>query len=344
MTMHVGLTGGGNITGTHARALSRIPGAKLAAVFGSNAEKVSRICKEHGGKPYQDFDAFLSHRPMEMVVIGSPSGMHAAQGIEAARHGLHVLVEKPIDINSERADALIAKCKDARVKLGVIFQDRFQPDIRRLKQLISQGMLGKPLLVDARVKWFRPSEYYGGSRWRGTWALDGGGALMNQGIHTVDLLLWLLGDVRRVQARVATLLQKIETEDTGLALLDFANGAVGVLQATTAAYPGYRRRLEITGSEGTVILEQDRLIALDLRKPSGIALFTGEGDRNGSATSPVVSDLRGHQSAIEDFIRAIEEDGMPECDGPGGRRSVALVEAIYRASRSAQNHPHSAEG
>jgi len=344
MTMLVGLTGGGNISETHARALSRIPGAKLAAVFGSNAEKVSRICKEHGGKPYQDFQAFLSHRPMEMVVIGSPSGMHAAQGIEAARHGLHVLVEKPIDISGERADALIAKCKEARVKLGVIFQDRFQPDIRRLKQLISQGMLGKPLLADARVKWFRPSEYYGGSRWRGTWALDGGGALMNQGVHTVDLLLWLLGEVRSVQARVATLLHKIETEDTALALLNFANGAVGVLQATTAAYPGYRRRLEITGSEGTVVLEHDRLIAVDLRKPSGIDLSIGEGDRNSSPSSPVVSDTRGHQSAIEDFIRAIEEDGMPECDGTGGRRSVALVEAIYRASRSAQNHLHSAEG
>src|SRR5262249_35962989 len=161
---------------------------------------------------------------------------------------LHVLVEKPIDISSERADALISKCKEARVKLGVIFQDHFQPDIRRLKQLIGDGVLGKVLLADARVKWFRPPEYYSDSRWRGTWALDGGGALMNQGVHTVDLLLWLLGDVVCVQARTATLLQQIETEDTGLALLDFASGALGVLQATTAAYPGYPRRLEITGT------------------------------------------------------------------------------------------------
>src|SRR5215472_1479522 len=233
MTMLVGLTGGGNITGTHARALSRIPGAKLAAVFGSNAEKVSRICKEHGGKPYQDFQAFLSHRPMEMVVIGSPSGMHAAQGIEAARHGLHVLVEKPIDINSERADALIARCNDAGVKLGVIFQDRFHRDIRRLKQAISDGILGRPLLVDAQVKWFRPPEYYRHSRWRGTWALDGGGALMNQGVHTVDLLLWLLGEVKIIKARTATLLHQIETEDTALVLLEFSNGALGTLLATT---------------------------------------------------------------------------------------------------------------
>src|SRR5262249_12356193 len=158
------------------------------------------LCEEHGGTPYQDFEAFLSHRAMEMVVIGSPSGLHAAQGIEAARRGLHVLVEKPIDISSERVDALIGECKRQRVKLGVIFQDRFQPDIRRLKRLVSDNLLGRPLLADARVKWFRPPEYYAGSRWRGTWALDGGGALMNQGIHTVDLLLWLLGDVLHVQA------------------------------------------------------------------------------------------------------------------------------------------------
>jgi UDP-N-acetyl-2-amino-2-deoxyglucuronate dehydrogenase len=230
------------------------------------------------------------------------------------------------------------------VKLGVIFQDRLQTDIRRLKQLIADGVVGRPLLVDARVKWFRPPEYYRGSRWRGTWALDGGGALMNQGVHTVDLLLWLLGDVRRVQARVATLLHNIETEDTALALLDFANGAVGVLQATTAAYPGYLRRLEITGSEGTVVLDQDRLIAIDVRKRPEIAVSTSEGSGNATASSPVISDFRGHQSAIEDFIRAVEEDGTPECDGAGGRRSVALVEAIYRASSSAQNHLHSAQG
>ena len=338
--MNIGLIGGGNISRAHARAASAIAGAKITAVFGSNAEKVSRLSREHGGTPYQDFQQFLSHRPMEMVLIGSPSGLHATQGIEAARHRLHVLVEKPIDITSERADALIAQCEQAQVKLGVIFQDRFQPDIRRLKQLIGDGVLGRPLLADARVKWFRPPEYYSGSRWRGTWALDGGGALINQGVHTADLLLWLLGDVVHVQARTATLLQEIETEDTAIALLDFANGALGVLQATTAAFPGYRRRVEITGSEGTVVLEQDRIIAADLKKGTEQWVTSEEGDQNASASSPVISDSRGHQSAIEDFIHAVDNDGTPACDGREGRRSVALVEAIYRASRSSPGlHP-----
>ncbi len=331
--MRVGLIGGGNISATHARAARAIPGVEVAAVYGSNAEKVGRLSREHGAVPYSDLEAFLAHRPMEMVIIGSPSGLHAAQGIRAARRGLHVLVEKPIDISAERAEALTLECERAGVKLGVIFQDRFKPDIRRLKRLIAEGRLGRILLAEARVKWYRPREYYADSRWRGTWALDGGGALMNQGVHTVDLLLWLLGDVVSVQARTAAMLHDIETEDTAIAMLEFASGAMGTLLATTAAYPGAPRRVEITGSEGTAILEHDRLLAIDLRGAQEQIAGEEMGDRNPSANSPAVTDVRGHQSAIEDFIRAVKENGPPACDGREGRRSVALIEAIYKASR-----------
>lgn len=332
MTVHVGLIGGGNISGTHARAASAIPDVKIGAVYGTNDEKVARLCQEFGGHAYQDFHGFLAHHPMQMVIIGSPSGLHAEQGVAAARRGLHVLVEKPIDISAQRADALIAECEKAKVKLGVIFQDRFKPDIRRLKQLINDGELGRILLVDARVKWYRLPEYYSASRWRGTWALDGGGALMNQGAHTVDLLLWLLGDVESLRARTATLLHRIETEDTALALLEFVNGAMGVLEVTTAAYPGYPRRIELTGAEGSIVLEHDRIVVADLKgKPQDI-ISSGPGDHNLSASSPTVTDFRGHQSAIEDFIRAIHEDCTPACDGREGRRSVALIESIYRAA------------
>jgi UDP-N-acetyl-2-amino-2-deoxyglucuronate dehydrogenase len=332
MKIRVGLIGGGNISDTHARAVKGIPGAEVVAHYGTNAEKVNHLSCEHGGVAYRDLESFLAHRPMEMVILGSPSGAHAQQGIAAARQGLHVLTEKPIDISTERADALIAECEKAGVKLGVTFQDRFKPDIRRLKQLIGDGLIGKPLLVDARVKWYRPPAYYSDSHWRGTKAFDGGGALINQGVHTVDLLLWLLGDVVNVKARIATMLHKIEVEDTALALLEFANGALGLLQATTAAYPGYPRRVEITGTEGTIILEQDRIIAINLRNPYEGPIGTVETDQNPSSTSPVVSDVRGHQSAIEDFIHAIEHNTQPICDGREGRRSVALVEAIYRAA------------
>jgi len=279
---------------------------------------------------------------MDMVIIGSPSGLHAKQGMLVAQQGLHVLVEKPIAVSSEQSAALVAACEEANVKLGVIFQDRFKPEIRRLRNLIREGTLGRILLADARMKWYRPPDYYSQSRWRGTWRLDGGGALINQGSHTVDLLLWLLGDVARVQARTATLLHSIETEDTALALLEFTGGALATLLATTAAYPGYSRRIEITGTEGTVILENDVIVAADLRAPSA-TLSNETPNRNPSPSSPVISDARGHQSAIEDFIRAVEQNALPECNGKEAQRSLALIEEIYRASANtvagAFSHP-----
>ncbi len=334
MAIHIGLIGGGNITSTHARVARAIPGVEITAIYGTNANKVTALCRDYGGKPYQDFDAFLAHRPMDLVAIGSPSGLHATHGIAAAQRGLHVLTEKPIEISTKRADALIEAAERCGVKLGVMFQDRVKPGIRQLRDWISTGAIGKPLLVDARVKWYRPPEYYGQSRWRGTLALDGGGALINQAVHTVDLLLWLLGDVVRVQSRVATALHTIEAEDIALAILEFSSGTFGVLQATTAAYPGYPRRLEITGSEGTVILEQDRILAAHLRNvPAGLSDVIAP-DENQSALSAVVNDFRGHQALFEDFLRAIEQNTSPICDGRDGRRSIALVEAIYRAAQN----------
>jgi UDP-N-acetyl-2-amino-2-deoxyglucuronate dehydrogenase len=334
MTIHIGLIGGGNISETHARAARAIPGVEISAIQGTNAEKIARLCREHGGTAYQDLEAFLKHRPMDLVIIGSPSGLHAEQGIAAARRGLHVLTEKPIEINTAKADALIEAAREAGVQLGVIFQDRMKPHIRQLKTWLEQGLLGRVLFVDARVKWYRPPEYYANSHWRGTIALDGGGALINQGVHTVDLLLWLLGDVVHVQARTATLLHKIEAEDTAVATLEFASGALGIFHATTAAYPGYPRRVEISGTEGTVILEHDRIIAADLRNAPANAGESYPPDENKSSSSAAVSDIRGHQAVLEDFLAAIQNKRACASDGVEGRRSIALVESIYQAAKT----------
>jgi UDP-N-acetyl-2-amino-2-deoxyglucuronate dehydrogenase len=330
----IGILGAGNISDTHARAASAIPGTSIVAVHGGNAMRAERLAATYGAMAYADLGEFLSHRPMDVVAIGSPSGLHAEQGIAACKGGLHVLVEKPIDVTLPRADALIEAADVAGVMLGVFFQDHVQPDLLRLHDAVQAGRLGRPLLVSARVKWFRPPEYYGQSRWRGTWALDGGGALMNQGIHTVDLLLWLLGPVRRVSARAITALHAIEVEDTVVALLEFENGAVGTLEATTAAYPGYRRRVELTGTEGTVVVEHDRLIAADLRQPADDLITGAAVDQNASASSPIVSDARGHQRLFEDFFDAIAHQHEPRCSGRYARQSVALVGAIYQAART----------
>jgi UDP-N-acetyl-2-amino-2-deoxyglucuronate dehydrogenase len=332
MAIHIGLVGGGNISETHARAAIAIPDVKIAAIYGSNREKVLRLSRQYGGTPYSDFTGFLDHRPMDLVALGSPSGLHAAHGVAAARHGLHVLTEKPLEISTVSADHLISAAQQHKVKLGVMFQDRFKPEIRRLKHWIERGVLGRPLLADARVKWYRPPEYYSQSKWRGTLVLDGGAALINQAIHTVDLVLWLMGDVARVQSCATTRFHAIEGEDLATAILEFKSGAIGTLQASTAIYPGYARRLEISGSEGTVILEHDRIVATDLRDaPEDVQPGIPTADSE-NVSSPVVSDFSGHQAIFEDFIQAIRLNGTPACDGQEGRRSVALVEEIYQAA------------
>ena len=334
MSLHVGILGGGNISQTHVRAALEIDGVTIAAVCGQNAEKTRRLGDAARAVAYQDLDAFFSHRPMDAVLIGSPSGLHAEHGIAAARHGLHVLVEKPIDITTERADALIAACESHHVKLGVFYQDRTASDILKLKRLVDAGELGKPILVSASVRWYRPPEYYRNSRWRGTRALDGGGALMNQGIHTVDLLLWLFGEVSSVWGRSMTALHNIEVEDTVVASLEFACGGFGTLEAATSAYPGFPRRIEMTWSQGTIVVEDDRIRSANLLTPiEGLCGGQPKPDDE-RATSPVVSGTRGHRAIIEDFIRAIGSDEAPLCDGRDARRSVQLVNAIYESSRT----------
>ena len=330
--MHIGILGAGNISDTHARAAAAIPGMAVAAVFGGNPEKTAALAARHRAQPYRDLESFLAHRPMDVVAIGSPSGLHAQQALAALRSGLHVIVEKPLDIRTDRIDELIAAADAARLTVAVFFQDRLKPALVDLKAALRDGRLGSPILASGRVKWYRPPEYYSQSRWRGTWALDGGGALMNQGIHTVDLLLWLLGPVARVRAATSTRLHGIEVEDTAAAILEFENGALGVIEAATSIYPGYARRVEVTGTEGTMVIEDDRVVRTDLRTLSGnsaAAPATTE-----SAASPVVSDASAHQRIIEDFIRAVETGTPLACDAREGRKSVAVVQAVYEAART----------
>lgn len=330
--MRVGILGGGNISDTHARAARAIPGVEIAAVYGTNREKAQRLVDLYGGVRYDDLDRFLDHRPLDIVAIGSPSGLHAEQALAAIRRGLHVLSEKPLDVTTERIDKVIEAAERAAIKVGVFFQDRLKPDIAQVKSLIASGALGNPIFASGRVRWYRPPDYYTASKWRGTWKLDGGGALMNQAIHTVDLVQWLFGPVSRVSATVATRLHDIEVEDTAAAVLDFTSGAIGVIEATTSLFPGYPRRLEVTGSEGTVIVEGDTIVQRDLRgstEPGG----GGPAVRLENVASPVVSDASAHQRVLEDFIAAIRDDRTPATDGREGRRSVELIETIYAAAR-----------
>jgi predicted dehydrogenase len=307
-SVRIGILGAGGISETHTRAARAIPGAQVVAVCGANSDKTAALARSAGAAAYDDLDAFLAH-PMDVVAIGSPSGLHAEQAAAAVRRGLHVLVEKPLDISTARIDALIDAADRAGVKVGVFFQDRLTPDLVEMKAKIDAGVLGTPVFASGRVKWYRPPEYYGDSRWRGTWRLDGGGVLMNQAIHTIDTLLWLFGPAARVSGRVATRFHQIEVEDTAAAMIEFANGAFGMLEASTAAFPGLPRRIEVTGARGTLVHEQE-------------------------ARPAVVADASGHRRVFEDFFAAIATGGTPACDAREGRRSVALIEAIYESART----------
>ena len=329
--MHIGLVGAGNISDTHLRAAQSLPGVRVSAVYSPTIEKARRLAEPAGATAYDTLDGFLGHSPLDIVAIGSPSGMHAEQAIAAAERGLHVLVEKPLDISTARIDAVIAAADRRNVRIGVFFQDRLKPDIARVKQMIDDGRLGAPVMASGRVKWHRSAEYYAGSRWRGTRALDGGGALMNQGIHTVDLLQWLFGPVVSVSAAVATRVHSIEVEDTAAAVLSFRNGAIGVLESATSVFPGYARRLELTGSEGTLIVEQDALVAADLRSGREVAFPQSAGP---SGSTAAVADATPHARIIADFIEALGSGRAPACDAREGRKSVAIVEAIYHSART----------
>ena len=334
MTFRVGLIGSGNISETHARAAIDARHVEVVAHWGRNTQTTQRLARQYGGRAFGTLDELLAHRPLDAVLIGTPSGTHADFGIAAARQGLHVLVEKPLDVTTARIDPLLAEATRANVTLGVFFQDRTAPDLAWLKHVIDGGDLGVPQLASASVRWYRSPEYYSGSQWRGTRALDGGGALMNQGIHTVDLLLWFFGPVARVSAITKTALHRIEVEDTVVATLEFANGALGTLEVTTAAYPGLPRRIELTGSQGTVVVEGDRVLTSALQHPPALDPPQHAGTTNASASSPVVSDATAHQRVLEDFVSAVHGRRPPRCDGAEGRRSVALIESIYQSAET----------
>ena len=306
--MRLGIIGAGGISDTHVRAAREIAGVEVVAVHGHNPQKTAALAASAGAAAYDGFDAFLAH-PMDVVAIGSPSGLHAQQAIACVRRGMHVLVEKPLDVTTAKIDALLEEAARANVRVGVIFQERLLPEVVDLKAKIDGGALGRPLLISGFVKWYRPPEYYSGSRWRGRPELDGGGVLMNQGIHTIDLLLHLFGPVARVTGRMATRLHDIEVEDTAAALLEFESGALGVVQASTAAWPGFPRRIEVTGTKGSVVHE-------DPPRPAAVA------------------DATPHRRVFEDFIGAVQHGRTPACDGREGRASVAVIEAIYRSATS----------
>jgi predicted dehydrogenase len=261
--------------------------------------------------------------------------------VAAARAGKHVVVEKPLEITLPRCDAIIDACDKAGVRLCTIFPSRFSAANRTLKAAIETGRFGKLTLGDTYVKWWRTQEYYDSGGWRGTWALDGGGALMNQAIHNVDLLQWLMGDVASVFAHTATLAHtRIEVEDTAVAVVRFKNGALGVIEAATSAFPGLLKRTEIHGDQGSARVEQDDILLwefrdkLDLDAEIHAKMAAAGGGSKAGASDPRDISHEGHRKQLSDFLQAIDESRAPFVDGRDGRKSVEIIRAIYDSAKT----------
>lgn len=339
-----GIIGCGMIAEFHTRAIQEITGARVVAAFSRSEANGAKIAKMAGGdcRVFDDLDAMLALPEIDVVCVCTPSGAHLEPSVKAARAGKHVVVEKPLEITLERCDAIIRACDEAGVRLCTIFPSRFSSANIALKSAIDAGRFGRLTLGDTYVKWWRTQEYYDSGGWRGTWALDGGGALMNQAIHNVDLLQWLMGDVDVIHAQTATLAhERIEVEDTAVATLRFKNGALGVIEAATSAFPGLLKRTEIHGDRGSARVEQDdiTLWEFQLKVPSDQDIFASMSAHSGfkaGASDPRGITHQGHRDQLADFLQSIDENRAPLVDGREGRKSVEIIRAIYRSARSGQ--------
>jgi len=334
-----GIIGCGMIAKFHAKAIAEMKGSRLVACYSRDPAKGAEFAKISGCKAYSDLSAMLADPDLDIVTICTPSGAHLEPGIAAARAGKHVLVEKPLEVTTARCDKLIETCDKAGVRLGTIFPSRFHRSAQLLKGAVDANRFGSIALAAAYVKWFRTQQYYDSGKWRGTWKLDGGGALMNQAIHSVDLLLWLMGPVKSLSAMTALRAhERIEVEDAATSVLEFESGALGSIEATTAAYPGALKRVEIAGSTGYAILEEEALIKWDFAKATKSDAKIQDGMKlnttGGGASDPAAIGHKAHQSLFEDFVKSLKKGTPNLIDGMEGRKSVELITAIYRSAKT----------
>ena len=331
------IVGTGTIAAFHARAIAGTPGAELRAVHNRNAAKARAFAAEYGGEAVDDLARLLARRDIDAVCVTVPSGAHGEVAIEALKAGKNVLCEKPLEITTERIDLMTEAARQSGRILAAVFQNRLGAGAQRLKKAIVEGRFGRLALCGAYVKWWRDPSYYSSSAWKGTKALDGGGALMNQAIHSIDLLQWLVGMPKRVGAQVGTIVHPIEMEDTASAWLEFPSGALGAVEAATSCFPGSRMRIEVAGERGTATLEDDRIVKWEFAEalPDDDAARAGaQSVIGGGAADPKAIGGEGHRLLVEDLVSAIRTGRAPLIDSREARNAVAIIQAIYRSAEA----------
>ena len=335
-----GVIGSGTISDIHALAIDAIDGANLEGVYSINKSKSQAWAGKHSCTAYDTLDDLLKNPEIDIVCICTPSGIHHDPAIKSIAAGKHCVIEKPLEVTLEKCDQIIEAADKANVKTAVIFPSRFYEASIQIKKAIDEKRFGDLALGDAYVKWSRSDAYYNSAAWRGTWELDGGGALMNQGIHSVDLLQWYMGPVEYVQSVSANIKHKgIEVEDTIVATLKFANGALGTIECSTAVYPGVLKRIEIMGTSGTAILEESSLIKWQFEQEAKeddliTKAISGASVSPGGVSNPADISFMGHKRQLEDMMHSIETGKTPLIDAMEGRKSVEIVLAIYESART----------
>lgn len=330
--INFGLIGCGRVAPRHAESLRNLQGTRLVAVADIQDARAQRFAHDYAAEPCHDYHSLLDRPDIDVIDICTPSGLHAQMAIEALEAGKHVLVEKPMALALDDADRMIAAARANEVKLGVVLQNRYNPPMRDLRRAVDEGRLGKLMLGNATVRWYRPQEYYEDG-WHGTWAMDGG-ALMNQSIHHIDALQWLLGEPARVTAYTATLAHRMEAEDAGVAVITFRSGALGVVEGSTLTYPeNLEGSVAIFGERGSVKVGGTALNRKVFWKIENELEHEREMLTREQVDPPSVYGY-SHQAVIADLAEAIRENRQPKTHGEEARKSVALVLAMYESARS----------
>lgn len=326
----------------HCKAIAGAPGARLVAVCDVDTKRLEPTAAEYGCKAYQKFDELLADPDVEVVNIATPSGLHAEMGMQAAEAGKHLIVEKPADIVPERIDELIAAGKRFKVKIGGIFQSRLNPLNIRIREAITGGRLGALVGAHGHLPWYRKQSYYEGEHgsWKGTWNMDGGGSLMNQGVHTVDLMQWLVGPVESVMGMFGVFAHDIEAEDQTVALLRFRCGAIGTLYTTTCCYPGYDQLVTIYGTQGSIMKQEGLLRGWKLqddaegKEEQEILGYYGAKKEGSGSADPMAVGFDGHTQIVGDMVKALAEDREPMITLESARHAVEIINAIYESGRT----------
>jgi predicted dehydrogenase len=327
-----GIVGAGLIADFHARAIKDIDNAAVVGFCDGGSGRAAKLATKYGASAFKDYQQLITSERVNIIAVATPSGFHLEPAVLAAKHGKHVICEKPLEVNLERIDEMIAAHEQAGTLLGGIFPYRYNESFEVLKNAIEQGRFGRITFAGVQVPWWRNDEYYLNS-WHGTWKLDGGGALMNQSIHMIDYLLALMGPVAQVTGYADHLGHDIEAEDTAVALLRFKNQALGTIYGSTASFPGQFRRLQITGTDGTVIQEEDSFKVWEFRheteEDAGIRRQFGGIHSGGGVSDPAAIPYENHTRNIAAFLKAIETNSPFAIDGREARKAVELILKIY---------------